>query len=82
MRAIRAYKPDRVTIESTGRLELEFVCAAHKAKLPVAVCNPANARNFAKSIGRTTKTDKLDAIDIAHFSEATKPRVPTKNAMH
>jgi transposase len=75
VKAIRAYKPDRVTIESTGRLELEFVLAASKAKLPVAVCNPGNARDFAKSIGRTAKTDKLDAMDIAHFGEVTKPRL-------
>lgn len=75
VRAIRAYKPERVVIESTGRLELEFVCAAHKAKLPVAVCNPGEARSFAKSIERTAKTDKLDAQDIAHFGEATKPRL-------
>jgi transposase len=75
VRAIRAFKPTRVIIESTGRLELEFVCAAHKAKLPIAVCNPGQARNFAKSIGRTAKTDKLDAQDIAHFGEATKPRL-------
>ena len=75
VRAIRAYRPDRVIIESTGRLELEFVCAAHKAKLPVTVCNPGQARSFAKSIGRTAKTDKLDAQDIAHFGEATQPRL-------
>lgn len=74
-KAIGAYKPERVVIESTGRLELEFVCAAHKLKLPVAVCNPAQVRNFAKSIGRIAKTDKMDAQDIAHFGEATKPRL-------
>ena len=75
VKAIRAFKPNRVTIESTGRLEFEFVYAAHKAKLPVAVCNPGKARNFAKSIGRTAKTDKLDAMDIAHFGEVTQPRL-------
>lgn len=75
VKAISGFKPDRTTIESTGRLELEFVLAAHQAKLPVAVCNPKNARDFAKSIGRTAKTDKLDAMDIAHFSEVTQPRV-------
>lgn len=74
-KALRAIQPDRVTIESTGRLELNFVLAAHKAKLPVAVCNPGSARNFAKSIGRTAKTDKLDAMDIAHFGELTEPRL-------
>jgi len=74
-KAIRAFKPDRVTIEATGRLEFEFTLAAHKAKLPVAVCNPGQARSFAKSIGRTAKTDKLDAMDIAHFGELTQPRL-------
>lgn len=66
-------KPTRVLIESTGRLELGFVCAAHKANLPLVVCNPAQVRLFAKSIGRLAKTDKLDAQDIARFGEATKP---------
>ncbi len=60
VKAIRVFRPERITIESTGRLEFNFVYAAHKAKLPVAVCNPGQARNFAKSIGRTAKTDKLD----------------------
>lgn len=68
------YKPARVLIEATGRLELEFVCAAHKAGLPVVVCNPGQVRQFAKSTGRVAKTDKLDAQDIAHFGEAVKPK--------
>ncbi|MEM8564339.1 MAG: IS110 family transposase [Pseudomonadota bacterium] len=75
VKAIRKFKPDRITIESTGRLEFHFVQAAHQAKLPVAVCNPRNARDFAKSIGRTAKTDKLDAMDLAHFGEVTQPRL-------
>lgn len=39
-------------------------------------------RNFAKSTGRLSKTDKLDAQDIAYFGEAIKPELtdlqPTK----
>ncbi len=31
VRRIRPYHPDRVLIEATGRLEMHFVCAAHKA---------------------------------------------------
>ncbi|MCA0895132.1 IS110 family RNA-guided transposase, partial [Microbulbifer agarilyticus] len=42
-------------------------------KLPIVVCNPSQIRNFAKSSGRIAKTDKLDAMDIAHFGEAMKP---------
>ena len=70
---IRALKPTRILIESTGRLEMDFVCAAHKFDLPIVICNPAQIRNFAKSSGRIAKTDKLDAMDIAHFGEALKP---------
>ncbi|WP_444884631.1 IS110 family transposase [Microbulbifer sp. PSTR4-B] len=75
IKQLQPLKPQRVLIESTGRLELEFVCAAHKAGLPIVVCNPSQVRNFAKSAGRLAKTDKLDAIDIAHFGEAMKPRL-------
>lgn len=73
VRKITQYKPDRVLIEPTGRLELEFLCAAEKYGLDVTVCNPAQVRHFAKSSGRIVKTDKLDAQDIAHFGEALKP---------
>ncbi|USD22791.1 IS110 family transposase [Microbulbifer variabilis] len=75
IKQLQPLKPQRVLIESTGRLELESVCAAHKAGLPIVVCNPSQVRNFAKSAGRLAKTDKLDAIDIAHFGEAMKPRL-------
>lgn len=75
IKQIQTFKPTRVLIESTGRLELDFVIAAHKAGLPIVVCNPGNVRNFAKSAGRIAKTDKLDAQDIAHFGEAMQPRL-------
>ena len=73
VKRIKELKPDRVLIEATGRLELKFVCAAHKANLPVVVCNPGQIRQFAKAAGRVAKTDKLDAQDIAHFGEAMQP---------
>lgn len=70
---LRSYQPTRVLIEATGRLEMHFVCAAHKARLPVVVCNAGQVRQFAKASGRLAKTDKLDAQDIAHFGEALRP---------
>lgn len=75
VKMIQTLKPARVLIESTGRLELAFVCAAHKAGLPMVVCNPDRVRHFAKSTGRLAKTDKLDAQDIAHYGEAMQPRL-------
>jgi len=74
IRFIKLFKPNRVLIEATGRLEMAFFCAAHKAGLPVCVCNPIRVRNFAQSTGRMAKTDKLDAEDIAYFGELIKPR--------
>jgi transposase len=60
---IRKYQPTRVLIEATGRLELNFVCAAHNAGLPVVVRNAGQVRQFTRSTGRLAKTDKLvDAI--------------------
>ena len=75
VKTLQSLKPTRVLIESTGRLELGFVCAAHKAGLPLVVVNPGHVRHFAKSTGRLAKTDKLDAQDIAHFGEAMQPRL-------
>lgn len=70
---IKPFKPTRVLIEATGRLEMPFFCAADKAGLPVCVCNPVQIRQFARATGRLAKTDKLDAQTIAHFGEALKP---------
>ena len=70
---IKPFKPTRVLIEATGRLEMAFFCAAHKAGLPICVCNPIRVRKFAQANGRMAKTDKLDAVDIAYFGEALKP---------
>lgn len=73
IRFVRRFKPQRVLIEATGRLEMAFFCAAYKARLPVCVCNPILVRKFAQSLGRLAKTDKLDAQDIAYYGETMKP---------
>ena len=72
---MKTLKPSRVLIEATGRLEMNFACAAEKAKLPIVICNPMQVRQFAKATGRVAKTDRLDAQDIAHFGEALQPRL-------
>jgi transposase len=75
VKEIKKYKPTRIVIEATGRLECGFVLACKKANLPICVVNPAHVKKFAGAIGRLAKTDKLDAQLIAHFSEAIKPAV-------
>ena len=73
IRFIRPFKATRILIESTGRLEMAFFCAAYKDGLPVCICDPVRVRKFAQSTGRLAKTDKLDAQDIAYFGETMKP---------
>jgi len=75
IRQIRIYQPERIVIEATGRIELAFVIAAHKAGLPLVVSNPFHIRRFAAAVGRLAKSDQLDAMIIAHYGEAVKPRL-------
>jgi transposase len=44
------------------------------AKLPFAVANPRQVRDFAKGMGFLEKTDKLDAAVLAHFAEVVHPQ--------
>ena len=60
-------------LEATGGLELTLVAALAAASLPVAVINPRQVRDFAKSTGQLAKNDRLDAQVLAHFGEAIQP---------
>lgn len=73
VKLIKQYSPERLVLEATGRLEVALFCAAHRAKLPVCVCNPSQIRNFAKASGRIAKTDRIDAQDMAEFGEKMQP---------
>jgi transposase len=65
--------PTLVIMEATGGLESKVAIAIALAQLSVAIVNPRQARDFAKSLGRLAKTDKIDAAILAHFGEATRP---------
>ena len=69
---LKDLKPAGVITESTGGLELALVAALAAATLPVAVVNPRQVRDFARSTGRLAKTDRLDAQVLAHFGEAVR----------
>ncbi len=68
-------QPTRVAVEATGGFERVVVAGLAGACLPVVVVNPAQVRDFAKSLGKRAKTDSIDAAVIAHFVEATKPEL-------
>lgn len=75
-----AAEVNRIVVEATGRLELPLVSACSKAKRPIVVINPRQVRDFARASGRLAKTDKLDALILAHYGAAMCPALlPIKN---
>jgi transposase len=70
---LQSFAPVSIVLEATGGYETAVVISMSLVKLPVAVVNPRQARDFAKSTGRLAKTDKIDASMLAHFGEAVRP---------
>lgn len=75
IKTIRKHRPQRVVIEATGRLEMPFILACDKAKLPYVIANPLHVKRFAGAIGQRAKNDRLDAALIAHYAEAIQPKL-------
>jgi len=75
--------PALVVMEATGGFEVPPAAALASVGLPVAVINPRQVRDFARSTGTLAKTDRLDAQMLARFAEAVRPEVrPLPNEMH
>jgi transposase len=70
---LRELSPKLVVMEATGNFQLELSLALIGAKLPVAVVNPRQVRDFAKALGILAKTDAIDAGTIARFGATVKP---------
>ncbi|WP_216641740.1 IS110 family transposase [Vibrio anguillarum] len=75
IKTIKKHKPQRVIIEATGRLEMPFILACDKAKLPYVIANPLRIKRFAGAIGLRAKNDRLDAALIAHYAERVQPEL-------
>ena len=64
-----------VVMEATGGYEAALACALQASGLPVAVLNPRQARDFARSMGRLAKTDAVDARMLAEMAAVLVHRV-------
>ena len=74
-------RPTLVVMEATGGYEREAAISLVLGGMPVAVVNPRQVRDFAKSMNRFGKTDRVDAGVIAMFGEKLNPEargVPEK----
>ena len=70
---MKTLEPELVVLEATGKLERLAMCMLAEAGFSVARINPRQARSFARAIGRSAKTDKIDAQLLAHYAEAVNP---------
>jgi transposase len=70
---LQALAPQLVVMEATGGYETIVASALAAARLPLAVVNPRQIRDFARATGKLAKTDAIDAAAIAHFAEAVRP---------
>lgn len=64
-------------LEATGGYEAPIAAELAAAGIPVAVVNPRHVRAFAQALGRTAKTDALDAAVLARFAQAVTPEPRT-----
>jgi len=58
----------KVVCEATGVYHLELAFALIAAQLPLMVVNPRQTHAFMQARLRNTKTDKVDAFEIAQFA--------------
>jgi transposase len=65
---LRPLGVELILMEATGGYEAACACALQAAGFPVAVVNPRQARDFAKSMGYLAKTDRIDARVLQRFA--------------
>ncbi len=70
---LAARQPHLIVVEATGGYEVTLVAACAVAQIPVAVINPRQVRAFAQALGRTAKTDAIDAGVLALFGARVQP---------
>ena len=69
-----------IVVEATGGLGRALVGALLDANLPVALANPARVRHFARGIGISAKTDRIDAKVLVEFARRGGPRLLQKRS--
>ena len=65
---LKEFEVRLVVMEATGGYEAQLACALQAAGHEVAVVNPRQAREFARSMGYLAKTDRIDAAALSEFA--------------
>ena len=61
-----------VVLEPTNTYHVELVYWLHSQKTTVCLANPKDVHHYAKSLGRDSKTDRLDCFALAMFGQTRK----------
>jgi transposase len=75
---MHALQPQLIVLEASGGCERPFVRALQEHDFPVAIVNPRQVRDFARSFNRLAKTDRLDALTLARFAAVVQPNPAEK----
>lgn len=70
--------PAFIVLEATGGYEQKLAAALIDAGHHVAVVNPRQVRDFARSLGQLAKTDRIDARILAEYGRRIEPRLAAK----
>ena len=68
-------KPTLMVCESTGGLEQPLLLGCTEVKLPLAVVNPRQVRDFSRALGKYAKTDAIDAEMLSEFASRMRPEI-------
>ncbi len=68
---LRAGNVRLALIEATGRYHRRLAAELLDAGIPVVIANPQRVREFARSMGKLEKSDKIDARMLAAFARAS-----------
>lgn len=69
---LQQWPAKQVVLEASGGYEQKALDALHGAGLPMVRINPGRGRSFASATGKQAKTDRIDAMVLAHMADALK----------
>ena len=73
LKRLVGYDVSCVVMEATGKYHRSLHTNLHAAGLCVSVINPYRSRKFSDVLGRLAKTDKVDALVLAHYGAMVGP---------
>jgi transposase len=75
--ALKTLTPHIIVLEASGGYEQRLLAVLATAPLPFALVNPRHTRRFAQGMGYLAKTDRLDALMLAHYAASKQPTPQT-----